>query len=171
MPPEIRWMTPRDVPDVADVEAVSFADPWSNADFDRFALLRNAMVLVAIDRTRVVGYAAFELRPDRLEVRRLAVAPDRRREGIGRLLMARVFAKLRVDRRRTLTVVVRERNVAGCLFLRKLGLGWTETLRGHYRETGEDAYVMLRGLAVRNNGDGSISIGPTQRDGGKGGAK
>jgi ribosomal protein S18 acetylase RimI-like enzyme len=76
-----------------------------------------------------------------LELLHIAVAPEHRRCGVGRALMARAEEWLRqpgdcVQSR------VPESNLALQLFLRSLGYKAVRVLRGHYGE--EDAYVMER---------------------------
>jgi ribosomal protein S18 acetylase RimI-like enzyme len=79
--------------------------------------------------------------PLRLELLHIAVAPEHRRCGLGRALMARVGEWLRQPGDRV-GARVPESNLTLQLFLRSLGYKAVRVLRGHYGE--EDAYVMER---------------------------
>jgi ribosomal-protein-alanine N-acetyltransferase len=111
--------------DVATVLAIAAADPetakWTDAALHAALRRRNCIGLVAECGEEVVGFAVYELSDGWVDVTALAVAPARRRRGVGARLMVKLVGKLRSHRRRTLRVVVSEANLAAHLFLRHCG--------------------------------------------------
>lgn len=138
----VRWMIRRDLPWVLEIEAQSFEDPLGEDGMLRVLRRRNAIGLVAEIGDKVVGFATYELYRDRLELVRFAVHKEHRHAGYGRALMAKLVGKLNPDRRNRIELIVRESCYVAQVFLRALRFRATKVERGHYRDTGEDGYVM-----------------------------
>ena len=90
----VRWMILRDMPEVAEIERQSFAECWGERGLREVLRGRNVIGMVADDGRRVVGYMVYELHRHRIELLRLAVAADRRREGVGERLVAKVKGRI-----------------------------------------------------------------------------
>jgi ribosomal-protein-alanine N-acetyltransferase len=139
----IRWLIRRDLDRVLQIERASFAAPWNIGDF--YAVLKHRTVtgIVAEDAMSglVVGYAVFDLRPDRIELINLAVTPDYRLRWIGTQLVRRLHDRLR-GRRNLIRARVSERNLGAQLFFRARGFVATGIEREPYGEPDHDAYVM-----------------------------
>lgn len=138
--PHVRWLTGRDMPEVLRVEALSFDQSWTEEDFLRCLRQRNCIGMVAEDAGRVVGFMVYELHRWHLAVLNFAVHPARRRTGVGRVLVAKLVAKLASHRRERITLVVRDGNLPAQLFFRACGFRAARVLGGHYADTGEDGY-------------------------------
>jgi ribosomal-protein-alanine N-acetyltransferase len=137
----IRWMIGPDMPGVLEVERLSFAHPWGEADFRRHLRERNCIGMVAEVNGLVAGYMVYELHPDRLELLALAVHPYYRRWGVGSWLVAKLRGKLSPQRRKAISFEVAETNVGAQLFFRDMGFRAVEVLRRHF-DNDEDAYRM-----------------------------
>ena len=87
------------------------------------------------------GWGDAPVRPLRLLLLHIAVAPEYRRRGVGKALMARVEGWLRQPED-CVQAPVPESNLATQLFLRSLGYKAVRVLRGYYGA--EDAYAMER---------------------------
>ncbi len=138
----IRWMIRRDMPEVLEIERHSFEFPWSDEDFVRCLRQRNCIGMVAEHDDRVVGYMIYELQRNRIHVLNFAVAADRRRQGIGSQMVAKLIAKLSAPGRTRLLLEVRETNLTAQLFFRENGFRAVSVLRNYYEDTPEDAYLM-----------------------------
>lgn len=140
--PRCRWMIRRDMEEVFAIEAESFEWPWTEADFIRNLRQRNCIAMVAVDDDeRVLGFMVYELHKARLHLMDFAVAKSARREGIGRLMVAKLLGKLSLYRRTRITLETRETNLDAQLFFRSQGFRCTGTMREFYDVTNEDAYV------------------------------
>lgn len=142
-PIHIRWLIRRDLDRVLAIERASFAAPWNIGDF--YAVLKHRTVTGIVAEAAmsglVVGYAVYDMRPDRIELINLAVAPDYRLRWIGKQLVRRLIDRLR-GRRNLIRARVSERNLGAQLFFRDQGFVATGIEREPYGEPDHDAYVM-----------------------------
>lgn len=138
----IRWMIRHDMPSVLAIEEGSFENPWAENDFLRCLRQRNCIGMVAEKGDDVLGYMLHERHKDKFHLRGLAVHPDWRRSYIGAQMVAKLKRKTAFANLRRITLEVRESNLAAQLFFRSQGFTASRILRGHYEDTGEDAYEM-----------------------------
>ena len=136
----IRWMIRRDLDEVLAIESASDARPFTENELLSLLRERNVIGMVAEHGERVVGFMIYELHKDRLALRKLAVAPDVRRRGVGRQLVNKLVNKLNAHARQRIDLIVRDSHVAGHLFLRSMGFIATGVERGAFDDTGEDGY-------------------------------
>lgn len=139
---QIRWMIRRDMAEVLDIERQSFEFAWTEEDFLTCLRQRNCIGMVAERQERIVGFMIYELLKSQLHVLNFAVAPWSRRLGIGTQMMDKLVNKLSQQRRREITLEVRETNLSAQVFFRARGLNACGVLRSHYHDTTEDAYQM-----------------------------
>jgi ribosomal-protein-alanine N-acetyltransferase len=139
----VRWMIARDLAEVLGIELRAFQFPWSEDEFVRCLRQRNCIGMIAEERPSecVAGYVIYELHKDRLHVLNVAVAESQRRLGVGRALLERLIGKLTPNRYSRIVLEVRETNLAGQLFFKKLGFRAVSVKKGFYEETDEDAIV------------------------------
>jgi ribosomal-protein-alanine N-acetyltransferase len=158
LPYQIRHMIRRDSPEVLDIERQTFEFPWTEEDFLACQRQRNCIGMVIEHHERVVGYMIYELLKNELHVLTFAVAPWAREEGIGSLMIDRLKDKLFDQRRKELTLEVRETNLVAQLFFKQHGLKATNVIRGHYEDTDEDAYVMAYNIKrqIVDKSEGSL---------------
>jgi ribosomal-protein-alanine N-acetyltransferase len=130
------------MPEVLAIEHASFDYPWCEEEFLRVLRQRNCIGMVAEHGDRVVGFMIYELHKSKLQLLNFAVAPQLRRAGIGRQMVAKLVSKLSSHRRTRIVLAVRETNLDAQLFFRVQGFRATEVLREHFADTNEDAYVM-----------------------------
>ncbi len=135
-------MIRRDMPEVLDIEDRSFEFPWLEEDFIHCLRQRNCIGMVAEHEDRVVGFMIYELHKTRIHVLNFAVAPDYRRRGVGRQMVAKLVGKLSSQRRSRIVLEVRETNLAAQLFFRDNEFRAVSVMRAYYEDTPEDAYLM-----------------------------
>lgn len=122
----IRWGVRRDMPTILDIDALSYATPWSQEEFlsrmrERNCILFVATRVIARDVDEVLGYMLVWLHKHNIEVSRFAVHPAFRRRGIGSEMIAKLRTKLSHHRRTWLSVKVPETALEAQLFLRESG--------------------------------------------------
>ena len=138
----IRWIIRRDMPAVLGIEAGS-EFPWDEEDYNR-CLRQNCcigMVAELPDET-IVGVMIYELHKDVVHPLKFAVHPEYRRQGVGSLMMRKLFGKLSRQRRNRIAVEVPESNLDALMFFKSLGFVATGICRGFY-EHHEDAIEMV----------------------------
>lgn len=145
----IRWMIPRDMPEVLEIENESSAFPWSEEDFIRRLRQRNCIGMAAGPRDdseweieRVDGFMIYELHRTRLHLLSFAVAKDMRRQGVARQMVEELIAKLLPQRRTRIMLEVRETNREAQEFFKSVGFRAVSVLRNYYDDSPEDAYLM-----------------------------
>jgi ribosomal-protein-alanine N-acetyltransferase len=92
----------------------------------------------------LLGYVVALVMGPEAEIADLAVAPEARRLGIGRALLARVLAELGEAGARTVYLEVRESNLAARTLYEANGFESVGRRRGYYRHPVEDALVLMR---------------------------
>ncbi len=140
--------------DVLAIEQSSFEFPWTDEDFIRSLRQRNCIGMVAecgtpTGQARIDGFMIYELHKTRLHLLNMAVASDRRRQGIGTIMIDKLKGKLSSNRRSRILLEVRETNLDAQLFFRDNDFKAVSVLRGHYQDVPEDAYVMCYSITGR----------------------
>jgi len=148
---EIRLVRERDLPAVEEIERKSFTDPWSKLSFQQSLLDPSCLFLVAEDRGKVVGYALAWVVLGELHIGNLAVRPERRREGIGRGLLAEIVNQGVERGCKLVSLELRESNQIALSLYTQEGFKLIGVRRNYYRQPREDALVMIKEL-----GDGVV---------------
>ena len=138
----IRWIIRRDMPEVLAIEADSFEFPWMEEDFIRCLRQRNCIGMVSEHEDRVVGFMIYELNKTRIQVLNFATAADLLRRGVGTQMVNKLISKLSAQRRKQISLEVRETNLCAQLFFKDQGFRAVSVLRQYYEDTPEDAYLM-----------------------------
>ena len=141
---EIRKMTAREVPQVAELEKICFSQPWSEKSVAGELDNPLALWLVAMEGDRLAGYVGSQTVMDETDMMNLAVAPQFRRQGVGEALVNALVASLTDFGSRCLTLEVRDSNEAARALYGKLGFTEIGRRRGYYRDPREDALILRK---------------------------
>lgn len=145
-PVSLRRPTSEDLGVIAAIEAASFADPWSEAEFASVLETPHTIFLVAETgkKSGIVGYVIAMAVLDQAEILNVAVAPENRGAGLGGGLLD--AALLEVERRGAESVFleVRVSNVAARALYASRGFVEVSRRKNYYRTPVEDALVMQR---------------------------
>ena len=139
----VRPMVMTDVDGVMAVEHDSFLTPWSRSAFEEeLAQNRLARYIVAEENGAIVGYAGTWLVINEAHVTNVAVSSQRRREGIGRLLMQNLMELARENGMESMTLEVRVSNAAARHLYEQMGFVEAGIRKNYYSETKEDALIL-----------------------------
>ncbi|MBR2683428.1 MAG: tRNA (adenosine(37)-N6)-threonylcarbamoyltransferase complex transferase subunit TsaD [Atopobiaceae bacterium] len=148
---QLRPMSVNDIEQVAALEDRAFVggvhETWSEKLFYEELSSPGRTWWVAHDQGTIVGFAGGMLAGDSLEVMDVAVSPDRRHEGIGTRLIARIAYDGQTLGASEITLEVHDGNEEA----RKLyeGLGFERVgLRRDYYGAGNDALIMTAALPL-----------------------
>ena len=148
----LRDMRHEDLPAVLEIERRSFAQPWSRAFFEKELATPFARLVVtveeAVPRPQVIGYTCRWRVTDEVHLLNVAVHPERRGRGFGRLLLEGIVGEARSSRARVVYLEVRAGNVVARRLYRSLGFRELGVRRGYYGP-GQDAIVMELRLGGR----------------------
>lgn len=142
----MRFMKKDDIPQIVTIESCSFPSPWSQQAFLNELQNKFAVYFVAIHDGRLVGYAGMWLFAGEAHVTTIAVHPDFRRRGLGKMLMQTLIGYARGQGADTMVLEVRPSNIPAINLYNSLGfrnIGWR---KNYYIETREDALVMMCNL-------------------------
>ena len=129
---------------VAELEKICFADPWSEKSIA--SELENPLSywLVALDEDRVVGYVGSQTVLGETDMMNVAVRPEYRRQGIAEALILALIEQLRRRKSHCLTLEVRDSNTSARALYGKLGFLEIGRRRNYYRNPMEDALILRK---------------------------
>jgi [ribosomal protein S18]-alanine N-acetyltransferase len=136
----VRRLVYGDLPSVLAIERRSFQTPWSLAMFVLELSKPSGICLGIADQRGLVGYLVCSRYADVWHLMNIAVAPERRREGVARELMENLFDAAGPTARFTLEV--RTSNRAAILMYERFGFRAAGHRRRYYHDNGEDALIM-----------------------------
>lgn len=137
----IEPLGPPHIRQVMNLEALCFAYHWTEEQF-RLGLERGAFhIHGARLGERIVGYVAFSVIQDEMEVLNLAVHPEFRRRGLGARLLDAALRTARLEGAMAGYLDVKESNQAAIDLYRKFGFNQIGVRRRYYPDTGEDALL------------------------------
>ncbi len=156
--------TATDLDALDEIEQHSFKLPWPRSVFEG-ELTRDFAHIDVVRDPHVIAFHNYWIvlppRPQGAKIEGLAVAggelhvlaiathPDRRRAGIGGVLLAHAMAAA-IARGATLaTLEVRRSNLPAIALYERAGFATVHVRKGYYQDDGEDALVMLCDLPTR----------------------
>jgi ribosomal-protein-alanine N-acetyltransferase len=150
----VRRMVPDDLEEVMVIERAAFKHPWSTELFRRELDHDWSTVLLALEqkaqRQEVVGFLIYWLVHDEIHVLNVAVAPEQRRRGIARFLLAETEKRARAADCALLTLEVRRSNTGAIALYQEQGYQQAGVRPRYYADENEDAIVM--NLELRDRG-------------------
>jgi ribosomal-protein-alanine N-acetyltransferase len=135
-----------DLDGVLAIEQASFNNPTTRQWYEN-ELERPDVCYVFILRTPdapVAGFCAFWKVVDQIHINNLAIHPDWRRRGLGRLLLARVLAEATALGAPHATLEVRRSNAAARRLYEGAGFDLTAVRTSYYTNPIEDALILSR---------------------------
>lgn len=151
VPMAIRPFILADIPPATALENLVFSDPWPESFF--LGEIEQPLAYARVAERGVpdperpesnfAGYLLAWLGDEEAHLGNLAVAPAHRRSGVARALVEDLLAAVRARGSRTLTLEVRAGNFAAQALYRAHGFRLAGLRRGYYRDTGEDALIMM----------------------------
>lgn len=142
--PRLRKMSPEDVPVVMAVERAAYSGGWPATAFER-ELTGNGMArYIVLEEAGggIAGFAGLWLMVDEAHVVTVAVLPEERRRGLGRLLV-HGLVELAIEHGMSVaTLEVRESNEAARALYREYGFYEVGERKRYYSDNREDAVIM-----------------------------
>ncbi len=132
------------VPQVADLEALCFSDPWPEQAVAGELTNDLSFWLVAVDGDRLAGYVGSQTVGWESDMMNIAVHPDFRRQGIAAALVEKLIRELNLRGSRSLTLEVRTSNTPAIAMYEKLGFQQVGLRKNYYRHPKEDARILRK---------------------------
>ena len=137
-------MTSDHVAQVAALEAICFADPWSEKSVASELTNPLALWLVALEGDCVAGYVGSQSVMGESDMMNVAVHPDYRRRGIAEQLCLGLVEALKERGNHCLTLEVRASNEPAKALYEKLGFVQVGLRKNYYRNPREDACILRK---------------------------
>ncbi|MBR6700900.1 MAG: ribosomal protein S18-alanine N-acetyltransferase [Firmicutes bacterium] len=140
----IRRMTSDDIEEVLMIEEACFKDPWSKEAFEsEMSGLNPCVYFVAVNQGKICGYMGIWHILDEGHVTNVAVHPDFRGQGIGRMLVETTVSDGISKGLNAFTLEVRKSNDTAQELYKKCGFE-SVGIRKRYYADNEDALIMWR---------------------------
>lgn len=138
----VREMKEKDIEDILEMERECFATPWSRESFEMELKNKFARYVVAEIDGKVVGYGGLWLIIDEGHITNIAVLEEYRKMDVGSHILSGLIAiSLRRDIR-SMTLEVRESNVAAIRLYEKYDFKEAGIRPKYYADNNEDAIIM-----------------------------
>ena len=129
---------------VAELEKLCFADPWSEKSVASELDNPLSLWLVALDGDRVAGYVGSQTVMDESDMMNVAVHPDYRKQGVATGLIVGLVEELHKKGSRCLTLEVRASNAPAISLYEKLGFLQAGLRKNYYHNPKEDALILRK---------------------------
>jgi len=138
----VRPMGEEDIPEVENIERVSFSSPWTSRLFYLEIKKKDfAFYRVLEFNKKVVGYAGYWRIQDEAHLVTFAIHPFYRRRGLGKILLNHILEEVRKRGIKRVTLEVRKSNYAAQNLYEGFGFKKVAIRPHYYHDTGEDAIV------------------------------
>ena len=125
------------------LEKSCFSLPWNEAQC-RSALSQTSFGAYGLwQNTDLLAYVSFYHAAGEMEIANLAVAPEQRRKGLGRLILSALLqaaAKMGIEK---VLLEVRAGNSAALSLYRQAGFHQAGLRKKYYPDTGEDGFILI----------------------------
>jgi ribosomal-protein-alanine N-acetyltransferase len=139
-----------DVEAVAALERTVFGDPWSKRSFEEILEFDHIRGFIIDEKGgALLGYAFCSIVADEGEILNMAVAPEHRRRGLGKRLLAACVTWLAEQGAAKVYLEVRRSNEAAIAMYVREGFERLGMRPNYYRKPTEDALTMTLDLASR----------------------
>jgi dihydroorotate dehydrogenase electron transfer subunit len=139
-------VSPRHLSQILDIERKSFASPWDIQTFLSTMEDRRTAGMVAVEKGRIIGYCFAISLTNMLHILNVAIHPEFRRKGVARKLLLDVLFSEKIKGKMYAVLEVRKSNVPAMALYENLGFVHVSTWHSYYRDTNEDANVMVKDL-------------------------
>ncbi len=144
---KIRAMRKEDIPEVSQIENLSFPSPWSsNIFFSELEKESFAFYHVLEYRDRLVGYGGYWKMKNEAHLVTFAIHSSFRRMGLGTKLLEHLLKNAQGQSLDTITLEVRHSNLAAQRFYERFGFEKIAIRSHYYSDTDEDAIVYWKKL-------------------------
>ena len=139
----ITAMGPEHISQVAELEKELFSAPWDEKSLKSELDNPLSLWLVALLGDRVAGYVGSQTVLEESDMMNLAVRPEFRRQGLGRLLVNTLIYELETDSH-CLLLEVRQSNEGAIALYRGLGFRQVGRRPNYYKRPTEDALILRK---------------------------
>jgi len=131
---------------IINIENNSFPTPWSARGFEAETEKQISNFWALVKEGNILGYICFWLFDQEVHIINFAVKPEKRNNGIGKLLLKYLIDTGISSKIENVWLEVRPSNLPARSIYKKYGFNEVGRRIGYYNETGEDAIIMTLDL-------------------------
>ncbi len=140
----IRCMEEQDIQQIARLEELCFSESWSARILESGLFSPYDVYYVYEQDDRILGYCNLRVLAGEGEIQRIAVHPDSRRLGIGRILMDAMLSYASSKKVYAVSLEVRESNLPARNLYESYGFAKEAVRKAYYHNPTEDAVMMWK---------------------------
>jgi ribosomal-protein-alanine N-acetyltransferase len=129
---------------VCEIENKCYTQPWSRIQYEEELGKTNAFYYAAVEDGIVIGYTGMWHIINEGHITTLAVSPDKRKSGIGTVLLHELIGTAKKLEMLGLMLEVRINNYDAQRLYMKNGFVLERIRKNYYSDTGEDALVLWK---------------------------
>lgn len=141
---EFEKLKREDIPEVYEIEKLSFTDPHSIASMTAAIMNPACEFWVVREGNKIAGFVEFWIMYDESHIIDIAVHPEFRRRGIGKKLMEFLIEKSSAAGAKKIFLEVRPSNTPAIALYKKMGFVESGMRTKYYKD--EDALIMSKTL-------------------------
>lgn len=139
----IRRMVIEDLDEIMALEELCFSVPWSRESFESEIQKNNLAHYFIIERENsIVGYGGVWYIMDEGHITNVAIHPEYRKLGLGKLLVHEMIIQAKLSDINYLTLEVRVSNMPAITLYERIGFEKAGTRPKYYTDNQEDALIM-----------------------------
>lgn len=117
-------------------------DPWSLSDFEEAFKSNISTVFAMKDDNGIRAYAVVYIIDEEAEILNIAVVPEIRRQGVGKIFLNSIIGYCRDKNVSTFFLEVRESNLPAICLYNSVGFAKYNVRKNYYRNPKENAVLM-----------------------------
>ncbi len=138
---EIVNMTKSHIPQIAQIEAQSIPQPWSESDFEFELTNKFAINLVCEQEEKVLGFLCAHDVYGQCNINSIATHPEHRKKGIAGKLLSELVNKVKGQENAQITLEVRAQNKTAISFYENHGFVKVGKRKDFYKNPTDDAIL------------------------------
>lgn len=135
------------------IEKKSFSNVWTKENFESELTNPTSVFFVAVENGEALGCISMNNALGEGFISKLMVSEEKRRQGIGRLLLEKLCEYAQKNKMFALTLEVRESNTPAIALYEKAGFKNMGKRKNFYRNPKEDAVIMTKEFKYENISD------------------
>lgn len=139
--PTITPMTEEDISEIADLEKMCFSKPWSAQSLKDELCNDTARFFVLKNDGKVLGYIGANNICDEVYITNVAVFPENRGRGYGKMLVSRLILQSQLENANFVTLEVRESNEKAIRLYESCGFKKVGVRKNFYSKPTENALI------------------------------
>ncbi len=135
----VKLLSLDNISSILDVDKDSFSKEWKEEDYRKLNENYSLAIYIFEEGNNILGFAVFMDSFDVIELVRIGVLKEYRNKGIAYKIIEEAIREIS----KNIILEVREKNEPAINLYKKIGFKEISKRKSYYKDTGEDAIIML----------------------------